>query len=145
LIRKKVDQRRGDLLTATIEFRGGFVKYVISVALIAAVALSAGCAGPRRSGVVIDPAGVDMVRYQKDLTECQQIAQQVDQRAGTNAVGGAVVGGLVGAILGDRHAAARAAGVGGVVGGARGASATASEKRLVVKNCLRSRNYKVLN
>lgn len=121
------------------------MKYIISVALIAAVALSAGCAGPRRSGIVIDPAGVDQVQYQKDLAECQQIAEQVDQKAASHAVGGAVVGGIVGAILGDHHAAARAAGVGGVVGGARGASATASEKRLVVKNCLRNRHYKVLN
>lgn len=121
------------------------MKYVISCLVIAAVVLSAGCAGPRRSGVVVDPAGVDMGQYQKDSTECQQVAQQVDPKTGAGAVGGAVVGGLVGAAVGNRQTVERMAGAGAVVGGARGARATRAEKQLVVKNCLRNRGYKVLN
>lgn len=121
------------------------MKLIIACTVIAAVVLAAGCAGPRRSGVIIDTAGVDTVRYERDLAECQQIAQQVDSKAGGSALGGAVVGGLVGAVVGDRHTAARLAGTGAVVGGARGASATKAEKQLVVKNCLRNRGYKVLN
>lgn len=121
------------------------MKYLVACAVITTTLVTAGCAGPRGSGIVIDPAGVDMARYEQDLAQCQQIAQQVESKVGGGAAGGAVVGGLVGAIFGDRHAAARAAGAGAVVGGARGVGATASEKRLVVKNCLRNRGYKVLN
>ncbi|MHB8728569.1 MAG: glycine zipper family protein [Sulfuricaulis sp.] len=113
---------------------------VILVSLICA----AGCAG-RRADVVIDPAGVDMGRYQQDLAECQQIAKQVRHGAVTGAVGGAVVGGAVGAIVGNGETAERGAGVGAVVGVARGARATRREKQLVIKNCLRNRGYKVLN
>ena len=53
--------------------------------ILASVMGVAGCAG-RRADVVIDPAGVDMERYQQDLAQCQQIAKQVRHKA----VGGAV-------------------------------------------------------
>ncbi len=113
---------------------------VILVSLVTA----AGCAG-RRAGVVIDPAGVDMGRYQQDLAQCQEIAKQVRHRAVGGAVGGAVVGGAVGGIVGNGETAEKGAGTGAVVGMARGAAATRREKQLVIKNCLRERGYKVLN
>ncbi len=113
-------------------------------ALLLALALVAGCAGGG-SKPIVDPAGVDMGRYQADLAECQQIAQQVDQKAGAGAAGGAVVGGLIGAITGDSNRVKRSAGVGAVLGGAKGAGATQRERDLVVKNCLRNRGYTVLN
>lgn len=109
-----------------------------------AIAFVAGCAGGG-SKPIIDPAGVDMGRYQADLAECQQIAQQVDQKAGAGAVGGAVVSGLIGAITGNSERVKKSAGVGAVLGGAKGAGATARERELVVKNCLRKRGYSVLN
>lgn len=105
---------------------------------------TAGCAG-RRADVVIDPAGVDMGRYQQDLAQCQEIARQVRHKAVGGAVGGAVVGGAVGGIVGGGESAEKGAGVGAVVGTARGAAATRREKQLVIKNCLRNRGYKVLN
>ncbi len=113
---------------------------VIILSLIA----TAGCAG-RRSDVVIDPAGVDMGLYQKDLVECQEISKQVRGKAAGGAVGGAVVGGAVGGIVGNSDTAGKGAGVGAVTGVARGAAATRQEKQLVIKNCLRNRGYKVLN
>jgi outer membrane lipoprotein SlyB len=103
-----------------------------------------GCAG-RQADVVIDPAGVDMERYQQDLAQCQQIAEQVRQKAGGSAAGGTVVGGAVGGILNGGEGAVKGAGVGMVLGGARGARATREEKQLVIKNCLRERGYKILN
>lgn len=113
--------------------------------LILAIALSvAGCAN-RNSDVIIDPAGVDMARYDQDLAECQQIASQVRQKAVGSAAGGAVVGGAVGAIIGNSDTAGKGAGVGAVTGAARGAGATQREKQVVIKNCLRNRGYKVLN
>ncbi len=121
------------------------MKAMVVVAVCTAALLAAGCAGTRRSEVVIDPEGVDMAQFDRDLAECRQISEQVNQRAGTGAVGGAVVGAAVGAIVGNSSTAAKGAGVGAVVGGAKGAGSTHREKKLVVKNCMRERGYKVLN
>ena len=118
---------------------------VLPVVVVLFLVLLAGCSGARRSGVVIDPEGVDMAQYQNDLADCQRIAEQVDQKAGAGAVGGAVVGGAIGAIVGNSSTAAKGAGVGGVIGLAKGGAATRKEKQLVVKNCLRNRGYAVLN
>jgi outer membrane lipoprotein SlyB len=102
-----------------------------------------GCANKHQ--VVIDPEGVDMARFDKDLAACRQISEQVDQKAGEGAVGGAVVSGLMGAIVGDSRTAKRWASVGAVGGAASGAAKTAEEKDRVVKNCMRKRGYQVLN
>ncbi|MDH3387871.1 MAG: glycine zipper family protein [Gammaproteobacteria bacterium] len=115
----------------------------LGIILIAA-ALGAGCASSG-SKPIIDPDGVDMGRYQNDLAQCQQIAEQVEQKAASGAVGGALIGGVIGAITGNSDQVRKSAGVGGVLGGAKGAAATRQEKSLVVKNCLRSRGYTVLN
>lgn len=118
-------------------------KILYAVLLVSAI-VATGCAG-RRAEVVIDPAGVDMGKYEHDLAECQQIAKQVHQKAVGGAAGGAVVGGAVGGIIGDSDTAGKGAGVGAVTGAARGASATKQERQKVVKNCMRDRGYKVLN
>ncbi len=122
--------------------RKGFYVIVL-VAMLGLVMGLAGCA--RHSGVVIDPAGVDMAQYHRDLAECEQIASQVQQKAGAGALGGAIVGGLVGAAVGNSRTAEKAAGAGAVVGGAKGIGATHRERLLVIKNCLRRRGYAVLN
>lgn len=120
------------------------MKGIWNSVILVSMLVSAGCAS-HRSDVIIDPAGVDMGRYQEDLAECQQIAQQVHQKTLGGAVGGAVVGGAVGGIVGGTESAEKGAGVGAVVGVARGAAATRREKQVVIKNCLRNRGYKVLN
>jgi outer membrane lipoprotein SlyB len=112
--------------------------------ILASLCTLSGCAA-RRSGVVIDPAGVDMGRYQQDLAECRQLAKQVHGKAARGAVGGAVVGGAVGAVVGGHDSVEKGAGVGAVTGLARGAAATRRERLRVIKNCLRYRGYKVLN
>ena len=99
----------------------------------------------RAADIVIDPAGVDMQQYQNDSVQCHMLSAQVRPRAGRGAVGGAVVGGLVGRAVGNRHTARRAARAGAVGGLVRGAAVTRFERQLVVKNCLRSRGYNVLN
>ena len=113
-----------------------------TILVLAAVAV-VGCAGKNKP--VIDPAGVDMVQYEKDLAECEQIAQQVEQKAGEQAVGGALITGAIGAVLGGSDGAAKGAGVGAIGGAARGARETGRERATVVKNCLRNRGYAVLN
>jgi uncharacterized protein YcfJ len=102
-----------------------------------------GCA--RRDQVIIDPSGVDMAQYQRDLAECRQIAAQVNSKAGGGVVAGAVVGALIGAAVGNSDTAKKAAGVGAVSGGAKGTVATAVERKRVLKNCMRVRGYRVLN
>jgi outer membrane lipoprotein SlyB len=120
------------------------VKRIRYGVILLGIVVASGCAG-RRADVVIDPAGVDMGRYQQDLAQCQEIARQVRHKAVGGAVGGAVVGGAVGGIVGNGETAGKGAGAGAVVGAARGARATREEKQLVIKNCLRNRGYKVLN
>ena len=99
--------------------------------------------GPLYSGPIIDPQGVDMGRYQADMTECEAIADQVP--VGERAVAGAAVGGVVGGIMGNRRTAVRSAGVGAVGGGVQGAASGMRERDQVVHNCLRGRGYRVLN
>ena len=102
-----------------------------------------GCAG--KSGPVIDPAGVDMVEYEKDLAECEKIAQQVEQKAGEQGLGGALVTGAIGAVIGGSDGAKKGAGIGFIGGAAGGARETNRERATVVKNCLRNRGYAILN
>lgn len=103
--------------------------------------------GPGYSGPIIDPQGVDMSRYQADLSDCQAIADQVPvgDRAVVGAATGAVLGGAVGAVVGNRNTASRGAGVGAIGGGVRGASSGMRERDRVVHNCLSGRGYRLLN
>lgn len=119
------------------------MKTLIYSLLLATVFGGSGCS--QRQSVIIDPEGVDMGQYQRDLAQCEQIAKQVKSEAGEGAVGGAVVGGLLGAVVGGNRSVERTAGVGAVLGGAKGAGATREERELVLKNCLRNRGYQVLN
>ena len=114
----------------------GFTGVRFCTMLVLASLAAAGCAG--KSKPVIDPTGVDMVQYEKDLAECEQIAQQVEQKAGEQAAGGALVTGAIGAVLGGSDGAKKGAGVGLIGGAAKGARATNRERARVVKNCLRS-------
>lgn len=119
------------------------MKHIPLLLLCLSLLCMGGCS--KRQSVIIDPKGVDMAQYERDLSECRQLAQQVDSQTGEGAAGGAVVGGLLGAVAGGERSVERTAGMGAVIGGARGARATREEREQVVKNCLRNRGYKVLN
>lgn len=121
-------------------------RMLLPVLALALVACQSG-RGPLYSGPIIDPQGVDMGRYQADLTECQAIADQVPvgERAVAGAAVGAAVGGAIGGIMGNRRTAVRSAGVGAVGGGVQGASSGMRERDQVIHNCLRGRGYRVLN
>ncbi len=114
----------------------------VTVFFVAAVIsmLMAGCA----SKPIVDTYNVDMVQYQKDLAECEDIARQVDsgQIALSSAAFGAGVGAAFGAIGGDIGVGAA---TGAVSGGAGGLLQQDDEKATVAKNCLRYRGYAVLN
>ena len=120
--------------------------YAIAMAL-----LICGCSHPQHrgnhSGIIIDPKGVNMRAYHRDLHDCQQLADQVatGRKVATKAAGGAVVGGAIGAVVGDSDRAAKGAGVGAILGATKGLGQSQREKRRVVKQCLRGRGYRVLN
>jgi outer membrane lipoprotein SlyB len=108
-------------------------------ALIAAVFLSACASKP-----IVDTYNTDMVQYEKDLAECEHIAEQVatGEITAKSAAFGAGVGAAYGVIGGD---VGNAAAAGAVSGGAGGLLKSDNEKARVTKNCLSYRGYAVLN
>jgi hypothetical protein len=109
--------------------------------LLIVAGLAACAANPRP---IVDTRGVDMVRYQQDLAECEAYREQVPAGQGVakGAVAGAAVGAAVGAIGGN---AGKGAAYGAVGGSAKSAQLADREKQQVAKNCMRGRGYKVLN
>jgi hypothetical protein len=108
--------------------------------LFATTALLSACA----SKPIIDTYNVNMVQYQKDLEQCEDIAEQVESGKITakSAAFGTGVGAAHGAIDGDiGHSAAH----GAITGAAGGLLKSDNEKAQVTKNCLRYRGYRVLN
>jgi hypothetical protein len=108
-------------------------------ALIVAVLISACASKP-----IVDTYNTDMVQYQKDLADCEHVADQVESGkiTGKSAAFGAGAGAAYGVIGGDIGAATA---TGAVTGGAGGLLKSDNEKAKVTKNCLRHRGYAVLN
>jgi outer membrane lipoprotein SlyB len=113
--------------------------FLLIAALVFAV-LATACG----SKPVIDTKNVDMAQYEKDLADCEHIAEQVASGEITlkSTAFGAGVGGAYGAIDGD---VGKSAARGAVAGAAGGILKSDNEKSRVVKNCLRHRGYAVLN
>lgn len=107
----------------------------------------AGCQSDPHRRVIIDPKGVDQAAYERDLAECNTIAQQAKpgSSAWRGALGGAVIGGALGGVMGDSSTAARMGGAGAVVGGASQAGEGYSERDQILRNCMIGRGYRVLN
>ena len=93
---------------------------------------------------IVDTYNVDMVQYQKDLADCENVAEQVEagKITASSAAFGAGVGAAYGVIGGNIGTAAAG---GAVTGGAGGLLKSDDEKARVTKNCLRYRGYRVLN
>ena len=117
-------------------------KTLLPALILGTLALT-GCA--RHSQVIIDPQGIDMGMYQRDLAECQQIASQVKSRAGSGMIGGALIGAVVGEIIGGGRRTQVLSGLGAVKGAVRGGHSTVHERDRVLKNCLSDRGYRILN
>ena len=129
-------------------------------ALIIIVLTLAGCAG--HSKVIVDTYGINLDIYQKDLAECQQLANQVESNVVEGIVGGAIVGAIIGGISGRhnkghhyRHrykhhneyrlSASSSAKLGAVSGGLLAGSGAVHQSNRVLKNCIADRGYRVLN
>jgi len=115
-------------------------KQVYRSVILFVVAVLSGCA----SKPIIDSYHVDMVQYEKDLADCEEIAEQVEagKMTASSAAFGAGVGAAYGAIRGD---VGQSAATGAVAGGSGGILKSDNEKAKVTKNCLRHRGYAVLN
>ena len=115
-------------------------KIVFHAVLVLATVVTAACA----TKPIIDTYNVDMVQYEKDLAQCEQVAEQVATGTLTakSAAFGAGVGAAYGVIDGDVGSSAA---TGAVAGGSGGLLKADNEKARVTKNCLRYRGYAVLN
>ena len=113
---------------------------VFVLATISLPLLLAACA----SKPIVDTYNVDMVQYEKDLADCEHVAEQVEsgKMTASSAAFGAGVGAAYGVIGGN---VGTAAATGAVTGGAGGLLKQDEEKAKVTKNCLRYRGYAVLN
>ena len=118
-------------------------KYTVLAIIVGMLTLN-GCAA-RNAKIVVDPQGVEMGKYQADLTQCWQLAMQVNSKVGKGLVGGAVVGAIAGDIVGNSDKTRKGAKLGALGGAIRAGAATKRERVRVVKNCLRNRGYTVLN
>ena len=116
-------------------------KFFRTLGLLLALSLCAACASKKP---IIDPAGVDMDQYERDLADCEQVATQVDTEgtAAKSAAAGAAVGAALGAVWGDVGSSAAG---GAISGGAGGLMSADNETATVIKNCMRNRGYAVLN
>jgi outer membrane lipoprotein SlyB len=105
-----------------------------------------GCAGANYRPIV-DNKGVDLNRYEADLSECQSYATQTAgaaQSAAAGAAVGAILGAAVAAAAGssyDRDASARVGALSGAVGA--GAGGERNQKN-IINRCLTGRGYRVL-
>jgi len=115
--------------------------WVRGLPLLLVTAVCCSCASKKP---IVDTTRVDMDQYERDLADCEQVATQVDTAgtAGKSAAAGAAVGAALGAVWGD---AGRSAAGGAVSGGAGGLLSADNETARVIKNCMRSRGYQVLN
>ena len=124
------------------------MNYKIRNSILFSAILLTGCAtnGGGAGGILIDTKGKDSAQYESDNRDCQQYAesQSVGGSAAAGAGAGALLGLLVGAVI-DRdnmYQYARAGAVGGVAGGA---SHGVKNKDEIYRNCMRGRDYTVLN
>ena len=127
--------------------KGHMKKTLIKTILIPTMALMlTNCAGNYTP--VTDNKGVDKLKYEKDLQECQAIAKE-QAGAGKGAVVGAIAGMFVGAVVSavvdpDGVTGDYGTRVGTVYGAGAGAVAGAEQQITIIKNCMSGRGHKVL-
>ena len=116
------------------------MKVLAALALVSL--LLTGCVNNK---MIVDQRGIDAEKYQQDLADCELYAEEISiaERTATGAAAGAVIGGVMGALLGNSSSAEKIGGVGAVSGGTRGAGSAAQEKRMIIRNCLKGRGYRV--
>jgi len=100
--------------------------------------------GSCASKPIVDTYNIDTAQYEKDLAQCEEIAEQVasGEITAKSAAFGAGVGAAYGVVGGN---VGNAAATGAISGTAGGLLKSDNEKAKVTKNCLRHRGYAVLN
>lgn|SRR3990167_11327383 len=110
--------------------------------------LLTGCAtnGGGAGGILVDTKGKDSAQYESDNRECQQYAES--QSVAGNAAAGAAAGALFGLLMGaavDHQYKGQYAGAGALGGLLGGATGGVKNKDEIYRNCMRGRDYNVLN
>lgn len=97
---------------------------------------------------LIDERGVDLGRYNSDLSDCQVYAHRVagaGQQAAVGAVAGALFGAVIAAAAGSGYNSGATTRVGAVTGAVAGAGSGETDQRNVIRNCMSGRGYRVLH
>lgn len=113
------------------------------------VIAATGCAGYRP---IVDMKGIDRMRYEQDLKECQRYAEQISPAKSTAAGAGigAGLGALVGVVVGATlnvdigKMAGFGAAIGGLNGAAVGGAESAKAQVQTIQSCMIGRGYSVL-
>jgi outer membrane lipoprotein SlyB len=125
----------------------GKIKKVLTLCALSMVILGCSANSGAKSRPIVDSKGVDMNRYQADLSDCQSYAQQTSG-AGASAVAGAVAGAAIGAafaaLAGDGYSKSANARVGALSGGLSAASKGMESQQSIINKCLTGRGYSVL-
>jgi outer membrane lipoprotein SlyB len=108
---------------------------------------------PQSYEPIIDfPPDTNMAKYQEDLKICRSYASRIcpTQSAASGAIAGALLGAAFGAILGAGYdnagrGALTGAGAGSLSAGAHSGVNAMEEQKRIIKNCMKSRGYAVLN
>jgi len=114
--------------------------------LLVLVFVLSGCAGANYRPLV-DTQGVDMNRYETDLSACQAYAGQVAGAATQAAIGagiGAALSLALAAIGGNNYDRSRSAAAGALLGAAAGAGSGETDQHNVIRRCMAGRGYRVL-
>jgi outer membrane lipoprotein SlyB len=124
-----------------------FMKKIIAVTVCLALTACATRPSGENYQPIIDTKGVDTVRLESDLHECQAYARQVAgaaQQAAAGAVAGALLGAILAAAAGSRYSRNQHAAVGAVAGMSSGAVAGERDQRDIIRRCMAGRGYNVL-
>lgn len=120
----------------------------IAIILISSAMLSGCATAPQAASkpiLIVDMQGVDKAAYNKDAMTCWLYANDVQDNTGN----AALAGGLFGAVLGGMAGNHKTAAVLGLAGAGQGAAQANGEYKqefkMVLRNCLAGRGYRVLN
>ena len=129
------------------------MKFLIPILFPISLFLSACAPVPQSYRPIVDMGmSPDWAKYEQDLHECRAYAERISpaNQAIGEALGGAAFGAALGAILGSGSGysgqmAGIGAGSGGLMGAAHGGGGAVEKQKRIIRNCMRGRNYKVLD
>lgn len=100
---------------------------------------------------IVDTKGIDLLAYEKDVSECKEFAAKIDPsseifaQAMTGAIAGAAVGAVVGYSVGQTsYGTQTGMAYGTAAGTLHGYAGSLNAQQQIIRNCILGRGYKVL-